>query len=229
METFRRRLREQEDRHQGGGKWIGTAGTSPYGAWGYNPEGIRMGQSANRNNRAVKVWDRRDFKNLDSSVEIGTRNIKMALRRLRRFAREGAATELDLDGTIRSTAQKGYLDLEMVPERHNTVKVLLFLDVGGSMESHVKVCEELFSAARSEFKHLQYFYFHNCVYEQVWQDNRRRYSDATDTWDVLHTYPLRLQGDLRRRCEYEPLRDRRAGRFGGALERGGTAPPGCPA
>jgi len=189
MEELRKRLAEQKGRHQGGSKWIGTAGTSPYGADGYNPEGVRIGQDKNRNNRAVKVWDRREFRNLDSSVELGTRNIKVALRRLRRFAREGAATELDLPHTIRATAKKGYLDLHMVPERHNTVKVLLFLDVGGSMDPHVRTCEELFSAARSEFKHLESFYFHNCLYERVWRDNHRRFDDVTPTWDVLHTYP----------------------------------------
>jgi uncharacterized protein with von Willebrand factor type A (vWA) domain len=189
MRTLQERLREQQRRHQGGSKWIGTAGTSPFGAWGYNPEGVRIGQDRNRHNRAVKVWDKREFRNLDSSVELGTRNIKVALRRLRRFARDGAATELDLSGTIRSTAKKGYLDLAMVPERHNAVKVLLFLDVGGSMDPFVQVCEELFSAASAEFKHLEYFYFHNCPYEQLWRDNRRRRSEVTDTWDVLHTYP----------------------------------------
>lgn len=189
METLAQRLREQKGRHQGGSKWIGTAGTSPFGAYGYNPEGIRIGQDGNRNFRAVKVWDKREFKNLDADIELGTRNIKVALRRLRRFARLGAATELDLPGTIRSTAKKGWLDLEMVPERHNAVKVLLFLDVGGSMDPHVQVCEELFSAARAEFKHLEYFYFHNFVYERLWRDNRRRHSEPTPTWDVLHTYP----------------------------------------
>jgi len=189
METLAERLREQKGRHQGGSKWIGTAGTSPFGAYGYNPEGIRIGQEGNRNFRAVKVWDKREFQNLDADVELGTRNIKVALRRLRRFARQGAATELDLPATIRSTAKKGWLDLEMIPERHNAVKVLLFLDVGGSMDPHVQVCEELFSAARTEFKHLEYFYFHNCVYERVWRDNQRRHADPTPTWDVLHTYP----------------------------------------
>ncbi len=190
METLRKRLAEQQGRHEGGSKWIGTAGTSPFGAYGYNPEGIRIGQDGNRHNRAVKVWDKREFKNLDDSVEIGTRNIKVALRRLRRFAREGAATELDLDDTIRSTArQAGLLDLKMVPERHNAVKLLLFLDVGGSMYPYIKSCEELFSAVRSEFKHLEYFYFHNCLYEGVWRDNRRRYGEQVPTWDVLHTYP----------------------------------------
>jgi len=189
METLRKRLEEQQGRHQGGSKWIGTAGTSPFGAYGYNPEGVRIGQEGSRNRRAVKVWDQRIYRNLDDSVELGTRNIKVALRRLRRFAREGAAEELDLDDTIRSTARNaGYLDLKMVPERHNAVKVLLFLDVGGSMEDHVRVCEELFSAARSEFKHLEYFYFHNFVYERVWKDNRRRHTEKIATWDVLHTY-----------------------------------------
>jgi uncharacterized protein len=189
METLKKRLNEQQRRHQGGSKWIGTAGTSPYGAYGYNPEGVRIGQETNRNNRAVKVWDKREFRNLDGEVELGTRNIKVALRRLRRFAREGAASELDLPGTIRSTAKRGWLDLQLVPERHNVVKVLLFLDVGGSMDPHVQVCEELFSAARSEFKHLEYFYFHNCIYERVWRDNGRRDTEPTATWDLLHTYP----------------------------------------
>ena len=188
METLRERLREQRRRHQGGNKWIGTAGTSPFGAYGYNPEGVRIGQDENRNYRAIKVWDKREFKNLDNDVELGTRNIKVALRRLRRFAREGAPSELDLPGTIRSTAHNGYLDIQMVPERHNLVKVLLFLDVGGSMDPHVRTVEELFSAARSEFKHLEYFYFHNCLYEGVWKDNRRRHTESIDTWDVLHTY-----------------------------------------
>ncbi len=190
METLRKRLEEQEGRHQGGSKWIGTAGTSPFGAYGYNPEGIRIGQDEGRHGRAVKVWDKREFRNLDADVEIGTRNIKIALRRLRRFAREGAPTELDLPDTIRSTAHNGgLLDLRMVPERRNTVKVLLFLDVGGSMSPHVRVCEELFSAARMEFKHLEYYYFHNCLYERVWRDNRRRHIEHIDTWDVIHTYP----------------------------------------
>jgi uncharacterized protein with von Willebrand factor type A (vWA) domain len=189
METLRKRLEEQNGRHQGGSKWIGTAGTSPFGAYGYNPEGIRIGQESSRNRRAVKVWDRREFRNLDDAVELGTRNIKVALKRLRRFAREGAAEELDLDDTIRSTARNGgYLDLKMVPERHNAVKVLLFLDVGGSMEDHVRVCEELFSAARAEFKHLEHFYFHNFLYESVWRDNRRRHSERISTTSVLHKY-----------------------------------------
>ena len=190
METLRQRLAEQENRHQGGSKWIGTGGTSPFGAYGYNPEGIRIGQDRSRNRRAVKVWDRREFRNLDDSVELGTRNLKVALRRLRRFAREGSADELDLHDTIESTARNaGLLDIKMVPERHNAVKVLLFLDIGGSMDDHVRACEELFSAARGEFKHLEYFYFHNCVYEGVWKDNRRRYSERLATMDLLHKYP----------------------------------------
>ena len=189
METLKKRLEEQKKRHQGGSKWIGTAGTSPFGAYGYNPEGVRIGQDDNRNFRAVKVWDKREFKNLDDSLELGTRNIKVALRRLRRFAREGAPTELDLDDTIRSTAKRGYLDIRMVPERHNAVKVLLFFDVGGSMNPYVKMMEELFSAARTEFKHLEYFYFHNCPYERLWKNNVRRRTETTPTWEVLHTYP----------------------------------------
>jgi uncharacterized protein with von Willebrand factor type A (vWA) domain len=189
LETLRKRLAEQKRRHQGGSKWIGTAGTSPYGAYGYNPEGVRIGQDANRNFRAVKVWDKREFKDLDDEVELGTRNIKLALRRLRKFARTGAPEELDLDGTVRGTAHKGYLDILMRPERHNAVKVLLFFDIGGSMDWHIKSTEELFSAARSEFKHMEYFYFHNCLYERVWKENRRRFQATTPTWDVLHTYP----------------------------------------
>ena len=189
METLKKRLEEQKGRHQGGSKWIGTAGTSPFGAYGYNPEGIRIGQHESRHRRAVKVWDAREYKNYDDTVEIGIRNIKVALRRLRKFAREGAPDELDLDDTVRSTARNGgWLDIKMVPERHNTVKVLLFLDVGGSMDDHVKVCEELFSAARTEFKHLEYFYFHNFLYERVWKDNRRRATEKIATWDVLHKY-----------------------------------------
>lgn len=200
METLRQRLQEQQERHEGGNKWIGTGGTSPFGAYGYNPEGIRIGQQGSRHRRAVKVWDKREFRNLDDSVELGTRNLKVALRRLRRFAREGAADELDLPDTIESTARNaGLLDIKLVPERHNAVKVLLFLDVGGSMDDHVRVCEELFSAARGEFKHLEYFYFHNCVYEGVWKDNSRRHSDRTPLLDVLHKYPadykLILVGD----------------------------------
>jgi uncharacterized protein with von Willebrand factor type A (vWA) domain len=189
LELLRQRMQEQKGRHQGGKKWIGTGGTSPFGAYGYNPEGVRIGQDANRNFRAVKVWDRRDFKDLDDQVELGTRNIKVALRRLRRFARTGAPEELDLDGTIKGSAHKGYLDILMRPERHNAVKVLLFFDIGGSMDWHVKATEELFSAARSEFKHMEHFYFHNCLYERVWKENRRRFEDTTPTWDVLHTYP----------------------------------------
>jgi len=189
METLKKRLEEQTERHQGGSKWIGTGGTSPFGAHGYNPEGVRIGQDENRHNRAVKVWDKREFKNLDATIELGTRNIKVALRRLRKFAREGAAEELDLDATIKGTARKAYLDIVMRPERHNAVKLLLFLDVGGSMDPHVKVMEELFSAARTEFKHLEYFYFHNCPYEALWQDNKRRWSERTPTFDVLHKYP----------------------------------------
>ncbi len=188
METLRQRLKEQQGRHQGGNKWIGTAGTSPFGAYGYNPEGVRIGQKESRHQRAVKVWDKREFKNLDDTVELGTRNIKVALKRLRRWAREGAAEELDLDGTIRATAEHGYLDVKTRPERHNAVKVLLFLDVGGSMDPHIKVVEELFSAARTEFKHLEYYYFHNCLYEGVWRDNRRRWDQQTPTHEVLRTY-----------------------------------------
>ena len=189
METLRKRLEEQKGRHQGGNKWIGTAGTSPFGAHGYNPEGIRIGQEKNRNFRAVKVWDRREFKDLDGNVALGIRNIKIALRRLRKFARTGAPEELDLDGTIKGTAHKGYLDIQMRPERHNAVKVLLFFDIGGSMDWHIKATEELFSAARTEFKHMEHFYFHNCLYEKVWKENRRRFQAHSATWGVLHTYP----------------------------------------
>ena len=189
LETLRRRLAEQKGRHQGGSKWIGTAGTSPYGAYGYNPEGVRIGQDTNRNFRAVKVWDKREFRDLDDTVELGTRNIKIALRRLRKFARTGAPEELDLEGTIKETAHRGYLDLKLRPERHNAVKVLIFFDIGGSMDWHVQVTEELFSAARTEFKHMDYFYFHNCLYERVWKKNRRRHDDTTPTWQLLHTYP----------------------------------------
>jgi uncharacterized protein with von Willebrand factor type A (vWA) domain len=189
IETLKKRLEEQKERHQGGSKWIGTGGTSPFGAHGYNPEGIRIGQDESRNRRAVKVWDQRDFRNLADTVELGTRNIKIALRKLRRFAREGAADNLDLEGTIDSTARNaGLLDLKFVPERHNAIKVLLFLDVGGSMDDHVRVCEELFSAARTEFKHLEYFYFHNFVYESVWKDNRRRHLEKIPTLEVMRTY-----------------------------------------
>ena len=189
METLRQRLEEQKGRHQGGNKWIGTAGTSPFGAYGYNPEGVRIGQDGSRNRSAVKVWDAREYRNLDDSVELGTRNIKVALRRLRKFAREGAPEELDLDATIDKTARNaGVLDLSMRPERHNAVKVLMFLDIGGSMDDHVKLCEELFSAAKTEFKHLEYFYFHNCLYDYVWKDNRRRHSERTRTFDIMHKY-----------------------------------------
>jgi uncharacterized protein with von Willebrand factor type A (vWA) domain len=188
METLKERLKEQEGRHQGGSKWIGTAGTSPFGAYGYNPEGVRIGQDESRHRRAVKVWDKREFRNLDDSVELGTRNIKVALKRLRQWARDGANEELDLDGTIRATAEHGYLDVKTRPERRNAVKVLLFLDVGGSMDPHIKVVEELFSAARAEFKHLEYYYFHNCLYEGVWRDNARRWNAQTPTWEVLNTY-----------------------------------------
>lgn len=189
METLKKRLEEQEARHQGGNKWVGTAGTSPFGAYGYNPEGVRIGQKEGRHGRAIKVWDKREYRNLDDTVELGTRNIKVALRKLRQFAREGEATELDLDGTIKATAHNGFLDIKMVPERHNAVKILLFLDVGGSMDPHIKVCEELFSAARTEFKHLEFFYFHNCLYERVWKDNSRRFNDTTPTMDLMHTFP----------------------------------------
>jgi len=190
METLRERLAEQNKRHQGGSKMIGTGGTSPFGAYGYNPEGVRIGQNESRHRKAVKVWDERLFKNLDDTVEIGIRNIKVALRRLRQFAREGAESELDLPDTIRSTAHNGgILDIRMIPERHNSVKIVLLLDIGGSMDYHVKNCEELFSAARSEFKHLEYFYFHNCIYDRVWRDNRRRKNEIISTWELLHTYP----------------------------------------
>ena len=187
METLKKRLEEQKERHQGGSKWIGTGGTSPFGHGGYNPEGVRIGGEG-KHGRALKVWDKREFRNLDSSQELGTRNIKVALRRLRRFAREGAADELDIDGTIDGTARKGWLDIRMRPERHNAVKLLLFLDVGGSMDPHIQVCEELFSAATAEFKNLEFFYFHNCPYESLWKDNRRRFAERTPTWDVLHKF-----------------------------------------
>lgn len=189
MEEFRKRMSEQEKRHQGGNKWVGTGGTSPFGAYGYNPEGIRIGQQESRHKRAVKVWDKREYRDLDDSVEIGTRNIKMALRRLRRFARTGSVDELDITDTISSTARNaGFLDIKMVPERHNSVKVLLFFDVGGSMDPHVKICEELFSAARSEFKHLKYFYFHNFLYESVWTKSKRRHAETTSTFEIINKY-----------------------------------------
>ena len=189
MKALQERLDEQDERHEGGNKWIGTAGTSPFGAYGYNPEGVRIGQQGSRNRSAVKVWDRREYRNLDDSVELGTRNIKIALRRLRKFAREGAADQLDLEDTIDKTARNaGLLDIRMVPERHNAVKVLLCLDIGGSMDDHVRVCEELFSASRSEFKHLEYFYFHNFIYESLWKDNRRRHAERISTLDLTHKY-----------------------------------------
>ncbi len=187
METLRKRLEEQQGRHQGGNKWIGTGGTSPFGNSGYNPEGIRIG-GASRHKRAIKVWEKREFANLDDNRELGTRNIKMALKRLRRFARSGAADELDLDATVAGTARQGWLDIHMRPERHNAIKLLLLLDVGGSMDPYIRLCEELFSAARAEFKHLEFFYFHNCPYEGLWKDNRRRFTERTPTWDILHKY-----------------------------------------
>jgi len=188
MEELQKRLEEQKERHEGGSKWIGTGGTSPFGADGYNPEGVRIGQKKGRHGKAVKVWDKREFKNLDDSVELGTRNIKVALRRLRKFAREGNPEILDLDDTIKSTAHAGYLDIKLIPERRNKVKVLVFFDIGGSMDGHIRLCEELFSAARMEFKNLEYFYFHNCLYEGVWKDNNRRFNEKMNTWDVLHKY-----------------------------------------
>ena len=189
METLKKRLDEQEKRHQGGNKWIGTGGTSPFGSGGYNPEGVRIGNQGKRQGRAVKVWEKREYKNLDDQIELGTRNIKVALRRLRRFARQGAPDEFDLDNTIDATARAGYLDIKMRPERRNTIKVLLFFDAGGSMDPFVRLCEELFSAARAEFKHMEYFYFHNCLYDYVWKDNRRRWTEKIPTWDVMHKYP----------------------------------------
>jgi uncharacterized protein with von Willebrand factor type A (vWA) domain len=198
MEALKARLAEQEGRHQGGNKWIGTGGTSPFGNGGYNPEGVRIGGES-KQGRALKVWEGREYRNLDNTKELGTRNIKIALRRLRRFAREGAADELDLDATIEGTARQGWLDIRMRPERHNAVKLLLFLDIGGSMDPFVKLCEELFSAATAEFKNLEFFYFHNCLYEGVWKDNKRRFTERTPTWDVLHKfghdYKLVLVGD----------------------------------
>jgi uncharacterized protein with von Willebrand factor type A (vWA) domain len=189
MEEFKKRLAEQKERHAGGSKWIGTGGSSPFGHGGYHPEGIRIGGESAGNRTAIKVWENREYRNLDDTIELGTRNIKIALRRLRRFAREGAEDELDLDGTITGTARNaGWLDIKMRPERHNKVKVLLFLDIGGSMDDHIKVCEELFSAAKSEFKHLEYFYFHNCIYDYVWKDNRRRHGERFPLWDVMHKY-----------------------------------------
>ena len=189
METLKQRLEEQKKRHEGGSKWIGTGGTSPFGSGGYNPEGVRIGNEGQRQGRAVKVWEKREYRNLDDQVELGTRNIKVALRRLRSFARKGVPDEFDLGGTIEATARAGYLDIKMRPERRNTIKVLLFFDAGGSMDPFIRLCEELFSAARSEFKHMEYFYFHNCLYDFVWKDNRRRWTEKTPTWDVLHKYP----------------------------------------
>ncbi|MEQ1929196.1 MAG: VWA domain-containing protein [Parvularculaceae bacterium] len=189
METLKQRLEEQKKRHEGGSKWIGTGGTSPFGSGGYNPEGVRIGNEGVRQHRAVKVWEKRDYKNLDDNVELGTRNIKVALRRLRKFARKGAPDEFDLGGTIDATARHGYLDIQMRPERRNMIKVLIFFDAGGSMDPFVKVCEELFSAARSEFKHMEYFYFHNCLYDFVWKDNGRRWTEKIATHDILHKYP----------------------------------------
>jgi uncharacterized protein with von Willebrand factor type A (vWA) domain len=189
LETLRERLKEQKERHQGGNKWIGTGGTSPFGADGYNPEGVRIGQQKSRQRRAVKVWDQREYRNFDDRIELGTRNLKLALRKLRRFAREGAPEHLDLPGTIDATARNaGLLDLKLVAERRNAVKVLLLLDVGGSMDDHIRVCEELFSAARSEFKHLEYYYFHNFLYESLWKDNRRRHAEKTPTDQMLRTF-----------------------------------------
>ena len=242
LETLKKRLAEQKGRHQGGSKWIGTGGTSPFGNAGYNPEGVRIGgESTHR--RAVKVWDKREFKDLDDEVELGTRNIKIALRRLRKFARTGAPEELDLDGTIKGTAHKGYLDIQMRPERHNAVKVLLFFDIGGSMDWHIKATEELFSAARSEFKHMEHLYFHNCLYEKVWKENRRRFQQTTPTWDVLHTYPhdykVVFVGDasmspyeVTARRRLGRALQRRAGRFvararDAHLSGGGVAQPGA--
>jgi len=189
MEELKKRLEEQEKRHEGGSKWIGTGGTSPFGADGFNPEGVRIGQKEGRHGKAVKVWDKREYKNLDDSVELGTRNIKVALRRLRKFARDGEADILDIDDTIHSTANAGYLDIKMIAERRNKVKVLVFFDIGGSMDGHIRLCEELFSAARTEFKNMEYFYFHNCLYEGLWKGNSRRHTEKMPTWDVLHTFP----------------------------------------
>ncbi|MBC7312145.1 MAG: VWA domain-containing protein [Rhizobium sp.] len=221
METLRQRLAEQEGRHQGGSKWIGTAGTSPFGAYGYNPEGVRIGQNESRHRRAVKVWDKREFRNLDDTVELGTRNIKVALRRLRRFIREGAADEFDLTGTIRATAEHGYLDVKTQPERRNAVKLLMFFDIGGSMDDHVRTVEELFSAARSEFRHMDYFYFHNCPYERVWKDNRRRMAEVIGTDDIIRTfgpdYRLIFVGDASM-SPYEILQP------GGSVEHWNTEP-----
>src|ERR1700726_921266 len=218
METLKKRLEEQKGRHQGGNKWIGTAGTPPFGQHGYNPAGVRSGQQEGRNRSAVKVWDRREFRNLDDSVELGTRNIKLALRRLRQFAREGVAEELDLDGTVKWTAHNaGWLDLKLVPERHNTTKLLLFVDVGGSMEDHVRVCEELFSAACSEFKHLIHFYFHNCIYDSVWRNSRRRQIEQTPTIELIRTYDASWRVVLVGDASMSPYEIEKEG---GSVERG---------
>ena len=219
-ENLKKRLEEQKGRHQGGNKWIGTAGTSPYGAYGYNPEGIRIGQDKNRNFRAVKVWDKREFRDFDDSVELGVRNMRIALRRLRRFARTGSAEELDLDETIHETAHKGYLDVRLRPERRNAVKVLLFLDVGGSMDWHIEIAEELFSAARLEFKHFEHFYFHNCVYENLWKENRRRFDETIPTLDVIRTYPSDYRVVFVGDASMSPYESHPSRRLGGALERG---------
>lgn len=189
MDALQKQIQEQKERHEKGDKAVGTNGTSPFGAGGYHPEGVRVGQEKGRHGRAIKVWDKREYKNLDDQVELGTRNIKVALRRLRKWVREGSQEELDMDQTIKGTAEKGYLDINMRPERRNKISVLLFLDVGGSMDSHIKVCEELFSAARAEFKNMEFYYFHNCLYEAVWKDNRRRHAEKINTWDVLHKFP----------------------------------------
>ena len=189
METLRKRFEEQKERHEGGSKWIGTGGTSPFGAYGQNPQGIRIGQDKSRNRSAVKVWDQRSYRDYDDTQELGTRNIKVALRRLRRFAREGSAEELDLDGTIHKTAANaGFLDILMRPERHNNVKVLLLMDVGGTMDDHIARVEEMFSAAKAEFKHLEFYYFHNCVYDFMWRNNKRRYAEKFETWDIIRKY-----------------------------------------
>lgn len=189
MDALQKQIQEQKERHEKGDKAVGTNGTSPFGAGGYHPEGVRVGQEKGRHGRAIKVWDKREYKNLDDQVELGTRNIKVALRRLRKWVRDGSQEELDMDATIKGTAEKGYLDINLRPERRNKISVLLFLDVGGSMDSHIKVCEELFSAARSEFKNMEFYYFHNCLYEAVWKDNRRRHAEKINTWDVLHKFP----------------------------------------
>ena len=235
METLKKRFEEQRERHEGGSKWIGTGGTSPFGAYGVNPQGIRIGQDKGRQRSAVKVWDQRAFKDYDDTKELGTRNIKVALRRLRRFAREGSELELDLDDTIHATAANaGLLDIKMVPERHNKVKVLLLMDVGGTMDEHVHRVEELFSAAKTEFKHLEFYYFHNCVYDFVWKDNRRRFSEKTPTWDLIRTYnkdyKLILVGDATM-AGSEPFKAlaERHSRLLSEIEAGGDPATGSPA